>query len=127
MALKAAIVMSIISIALLVIYGADVVSAGSEKTGFLRMDPSIRGSIFGIIPSVMLILSYFITKKVPSKKVGGLIIAGGALIITGIVMIIVIQGSVMTERGVGEFGAVLVIGIFIAILGGIKIKKSPGG
>src|SRR2546425_11994091 len=81
MALKAAIIMSIISIAMLVTYGGDVISAGNEKTGFLHMDPSIRGSIFGIIPSAMLIISYFITRKEHNKKIGGLIMAGGILII----------------------------------------------
>lgn len=127
MALKAAIIMSVISIAMLVIYGGDVISAGNEKTGFLHMDPSMRGSIFGIIPSAMLIISYFITRKEHNKKIGGLIMAGGILIITGIGIIFAIQGSTMTERGIREFGAVLGIGIFIAILGGIKIKKSLRG
>jgi drug/metabolite transporter (DMT)-like permease len=124
MALKLSIIMSIISIIMLVIYGADVVSAGNEKTGFLHMDASVRGSIFGIIPSAMLITSYFITRKEPSKKVGGLIITGGALIIVGIVIILSVQENSITERGIREFGAVLAIGVFITILGGIKIKKS---
>lgn len=124
MMLKAAFVMSIISIVMLVLYGLDVVYAGNEKTGFLQMDPSIRGSIFGIIPSAMLIISYFITRKEPSDKLGALIIGGGALIIVGTGIILAMQGSGMTERGMREFGAVLAIGVFIAILGGIKIKKS---
>src|SRR2546426_1371608 len=96
MALKAAIIMSIISIAMLVTYGGDVISAGNDKTGFLHMDPSIRGSIFGIIPSAMLIISYFITRKEHNKKIGGLIMAGGILIIAGIGIIFAIQGS--TDR-----------------------------
>ena len=124
MALKVAFIMSIISIAMLIIYGLDVVYAGNEKTGFLHMDPSIRGSIFGIIPSAMLIISYFITRKESSTKLGALIIGGGALIIVGTGVILAMQGSGMGERGMREFGAVLSIGIFIAILGGIKIKKS---
>ena len=72
----------------------------------------------------MLITSYFITRKEPSKKVGGLIITGGALIIVGIVVILSVQENSITERGIREFGAVLAIGVFITILGGIKIKKS---
>lgn len=124
MALKAAIIMSVISIIMLVIYGADVMSAGSEKTGFLHMDPSIRGSILGGAPAAMLIISFFITRKEPSKKLGILLAIGGGLIIAGTGIILTMQGTVMTERGMREFGAVLVIGIIIAILGGIKIKKS---
>lgn len=127
MALKVAMIIAIISIAMLVTYGADVMSAGNEKMGFLHMDPSIRGSVFGIIPSAMLIISYFITRKEPDKKIGGLIIAGGLLILAGIGIIFATQGSAMTERAMREFGAVLGIGIFITILGGIKIKKSLRG
>ena len=124
MALKTAIVMSAISIIMLAIYGADVASSGNNKTGFLQMDASVRGSIFGIIPSAMLIISYFTTRKEPSSKLGGLIISGGALIIVGTGVILAMQGSAMNERGMREFGAVLAIGIVIAILGGLKIKKS---
>ncbi|VVC06196.1 Uncharacterised protein [uncultured archaeon] len=132
MALKAAIVMSVISIAMLAIYGADVMVAGhdtgndngNEKTGFLQMNASVRGSIFGIIPSAMLIISFFITRKEPSKKLGILITIGGALIIIGTAIILGMEGGNLPERAVREFGAVLAIGIIIAILGGLKIRKS---
>lgn len=124
MALKAAIIMSIVSIIMLVIYGADVASAGNAKSGFLQMVPSIRGSIFGGIPAAMLIISFFITRKEPSQKLGILEAIGGGLIIAGTGVILLLQGSTMEERGIREFGAVLAIGIIIAILGGVKIKKS---
>ena len=128
MAIKAAVIMSAISIAMLAIYGADVISAGPEngngaKNGFLQTNPSVRGSIFGIIPSAMLIISFFITRKEPSKKIGILIITGGTLIIIGTAIILAIGGT-LPNRAIGEFGAVLAIGIIITILGGIKIKKS---
>ncbi len=132
MALKAAIIMSLISIAMLVTYGADVMVDGhnagnvndNEKTGFLQMNPSVRGSIFGIIPSAMLIISFFITRKEPSQKIGILIIIGGALIIIGTSIILGMQGGDLPNRAVQEFGAVLAVGIIIAILGIIKIRKS---
>jgi len=132
MALKAAIVMSVISIVMLAIYGADVMAAGhdtgndngNEKTGFLQMDASIRGTIFGIIPAAMLIISFFITRKEPSKKLGVLIIIGGALIIIGTAVILGMEGNNVPDRAVREFGAVLAIGIVIVILGGLKIRKS---
>jgi drug/metabolite transporter (DMT)-like permease len=124
MSLKPAVIMSIISIIMLVIYGVDVMSAGNEKTGFLHMNPSIRGSILGGAPAAMLIISFFITRNEPSKKLGILITIGGALIIAGTGVILAIQGNAMTARGMREFGAVLVVGIIIVILGGIKIKKS---
>lgn len=129
-ALKAAMIMSAISIAMLAVYGADVIAAGpnadqSGKTGFLPMDASVRGSIFGIIPSAMLIASYFVTRKEPSKILGVLIIIGGGLIIAGTGVILAIQGGQSQDaRAMREFGAVLGIGIVIAILGSIKVRQA---
>jgi hypothetical protein len=132
MAIKVAIVMSVISIVMLAVYGADVMAAGhdtgndngNEKIGFLQMNASIRGSIFGIIPSAMLIISFFITRKEPSKKLGFLIITGGALINIGTAIILGMEGGELPQRAMREFGAVLAIGIIIAVLGGLKIRKS---
>lgn len=130
MALKAAVIMSIISIIMLAIYGTDVIAAGPEssqsgKTGFLQIDASSRGTIFGIIPSALLIISFFITRKEPSKTLGILIIIGGAMIIVGTGVILAIQGNQSQDsRAMREFGAVLGIGVIIAFLGGLKIKRS---
>ena len=125
MKLKIAIIISVISIVMLCLYGLDVIAANGGKTGFLPMGVSARGTIFGIIPSALLIISFFITRKDPSKKLGILIIIGGALIIAGTGIILVIQGSqAQDSRAVREFGAVLGIGIIIAILGIIKIRKN---
>ena len=123
MALKAAIVMSAVSIALLLIYGADVAAAGEAKTGFIPLDPSLRGTIFGGISSVMLIISFFITRQEKSKGLGVLIAIGGALIIIGSAAILSIRAGHLETRALAEFGSVLGVGIFIAILGIIKIKK----
>lgn len=122
---KIALAMSVVSIIMLCIYGLDVIAANGGKNGFLPMDVSVRGSIFGIIPSALLIISFFITRKEPSKKLGILIIIGGALIIAGTGIILALQGSQLQDsRGMREFGAVLGIGIIIAILGILKIRKS---
>lgn len=129
MKLKVGIVMSVISIIMLAVYGADSIMAitenlGVQSTAFLHTDVKTRGTVFGIIPSIMLIASFFITRKEPSKVLGILIIIGGALMIAGVGIIFALQGSAIPSAGQGEFGAVVGIGIFIAILGGIKIKKS---
>ncbi len=129
MALKAGIIMSVISIIMLAIYGADSIMAinenlGVQSTAFLHTDVKTRGTIFGIIPAAMLIASFFITRKEPSKILGILIIIGGGLMIAGVGIIFALQGSAIPDSGKGEFGAVVAIGIFIAILGGIKLKKS---
>ncbi|MGI0027217.1 MAG: hypothetical protein ACREAD_05180 [Nitrosopumilaceae archaeon] len=129
MALKAAIIMSAISIIMLVIYGADAIMAstenlGAQSTAFLNTDVKTRGTVFGIIPAAMLIISFFITRKEPSKGLGGLIIIGGALMIVGVGVILGLQGKSIQFSGMGEFGAVIGIGVIIVILGAIKIKKS---
>ena len=129
MALKIAIIISIISIILLAIYGADSLMAISENIGlqnsaFLQMDVKVRGVIFGMIPAALLVISYFITRQEPSKGLGGLLIIGGALMVGGVGLIFALQGSMIPSAGRGEFGAVIGIGIAIIILGVIKIKKS---
>jgi len=88
------------------------------------MDVKVRGVIFGMIPAALLIISYFITRKEASKGLGILIVIGGALMIVGVGIIFALQGSAIPDSGKGEFGAVVGIGIIIAILGGLKIKKS---
>lgn len=125
MKLQIAIIMSVVSIVMLCIYGSDVITANGKTSGFLPMDASTRGSIFGIIPSAMLIISFFMTRKDPSKKLGMLIIIGGALIIAGTGIILAMQGNPQQDsRSMREMGAVLGIGIIIAILGAIKIRKA---
>ena len=129
MALKVAMIISVISIILLVIYGADSIMAitehlGIQSTAFLQMDVKARGMIFGMIPAILLVISYFITRKDPSKVLGVLIIIGGALMAVGVGIIFTLQGSSIPAAGLREFGAVVGIGIVIMTLGGLKIKKS---
>ena len=129
MAIKIALIISVISIVLLAIYGADSILAITEKIGiqnsaFLNIDVKVRGMIFGLIPAALLIISYFITRKEPSKILGILIIIGGALMIIGVGIIFALAANQVPDSGKGEFGAVVGIGIIIAILGGLKIRKS---
>ncbi len=115
---------------MLAIYGSDVIVAGPSsstngQTGFLPMDDKTRGSIFGIIPSVMLIASFFITRKETSSMLGILIIIGGAMIIVGTGVILAISGNTsQNPQTMRDFGPVLGIGIVIIFLGGLKIKRS---
>ena len=129
MALKVAMIISVISIILLAIYGADSILAitenlGIQSTAFLQMDVKVRGMIFGMIPAALLIISYFITRKEPSKSLGVLIIIGGALMVAGVGIIFALQGSTIPSSGQREFGIVVGIGVVIIALGGLKIKKS---
>lgn len=128
MALKAAIVITAISVALLVIYGSDAAVGGGTGEGFLPFDHKVRGIGLGI-PSVALpIIAYVISKKEPSKTLGILIIISGLLTVIGSVAFLAMQGSVSTgeveKSRMSEFAPVIAIGLVIVGLGILKIKKS---
>ncbi len=119
-------VLSGISIILLVIYGADaMVGGGGAGEGFLPLDAMTRGIGLGMPPIILSFVAFFISKKSPFKVLGIMLIVTGVLIIIGGAMFFV--GAAETEnfaRMAGEGVGLLVIGIIITILGGIKIKKS---
>jgi len=119
-------VLSGISIILLVIYGADVmVGGGGGGDGFLPFDAMTRGIGFGMPPIILSFIAFFISKKPPFKGLGIMLIITGVLIIIGGAMSVASAGeSENTARMTGEGGGLIAIGAIIAILGGIKIKKS---
>ena len=129
MVLKVGIALSIISIILLSIYGVDAImtikeNSGSQNTAILHMDAKSRGMIFGLIPAILLIVSFFITRKEPSKILGILIIIGGALMVIGVGIILALPNNNIPSAAKGEFGGVVGIGIAIASLGVIKVLRS---
>jgi len=119
-------VISGISIVLLVIYGIDVIVGGGDAgEGFLPFDAMTRGVAFGLPPIILSIIAFFMAKKPPYRGLGIMLIITGVLVIIG--GIISTTNAVETEnsaRMMGEGGSLIVIGIIIAILGAIKIKKS---
>ncbi|MGI0011084.1 MAG: hypothetical protein ACREAE_06775 [Nitrosopumilaceae archaeon] len=127
MALKAAIVITSISIALLIIYGADAAIGGGTGQGFLPFDHKVRGVALGI-PSVALpIIAYVTTRKDTSKLLGILIIASGLLTLIGSVAFLAMQDSNttgMAKDRSSEFAPIIAIGALIVGLGIMKIKKS---
>ena len=127
MTVKTAVIITLISIVLLVIYGADAAVGGGTGDGFLPFDHKVRGVGLGI-PSVILpIIAYFITKKEPSKILGVLIIISGLLTVIGSVAFLAMQDSTSTDTSknrMTEFVPVIAVGVFIIALGTLKIKKS---
>ena len=119
-------VISGISIVLLVIYGIDVIVGGGDAgEGFLPFDAMTRGVAFGLPPIILSIIAFFMAKKPPYRGLGIMLIITGVLVIIG--GIISTTNAVETEnsaRMMGEGGSLIIIGIIIAILGAIKIKKS---
>ncbi len=123
-----AIIITSISIALLVIYGADVAAGSGTEQGFLPFDHKARGILLGLTGSALPIIGYFISRKEPSKILGIMIIISGLLIVVGSATFLAIQSMEKTD-GIGrnamaEFVPVIAVGAFITALGVIKIKKS---
>jgi len=122
-------VLSGISIILLIIYGADaIVGGGGAGDGFLPLDAMTRGIGLGMPPIILSFVAFFISKKPPFKGLGIMLIVTGILIIIGGAIFVV--GAAEAEnlaRMAGEGGGLIIIGVIIAILGGIKIKKSRTG
>jgi len=128
MAVKAAIVITVISIGLLIIYGADV-AAGQGTEGFLPFDAKTRGIGLGMPALILPIIGYFISTKNPSKTLGVLLIISGVLTAGGVASSLAMGGDIesMDESKrnlIAEFVPIIAVGIFIIALGAIKIKKS---
>ena len=124
MALKAAaMALTGIAIALLVLYGADVaVSMGNaDKEGFLPLDDMQRGMGLGGPAIVLPIIAFFIAIREKSKGLGGLIIISGILILVGGIAMIATPAPEGAERSPIMLFAPAIIQL---VLGAIKIVKS---
>ncbi len=126
--LKAALIMTGISIALLVIYALDV--AVNEITGdsFLGTDPMARGIGLGMPALILPIISFFISRKEKSGMLGIMLIISGMLIIIGGIALFVLEPSLEAQesgRSIMERAAPLLVGGALTVaLGAIKLKKS---
>jgi len=128
MIIKIPVIITLISIGLLLIYGADAAIGGGTDQGFLPFDHKVRGVALGIPSVVLPIIAYFISKGVPSKMLGVLIVISGLLTVVGSVAFLAMQSSISTiepdKNIMSEFAPVIAVGVFIVVLGAIKIKKS---
>jgi hypothetical protein len=130
MAKAAALIITGIAIALLIIYGADAAAgAGNpDHQGFLDMDHKTRGLGLGGPAMVLPIIAYFISRNDSSKGLGGMIIITGILIIIGAVTVIGMADLSETEETARnplmETAPLLIVGGIQMGLGVLKIKKS---
>ncbi len=130
MALTAALIITGIAIGLLVIYAADVavVEITGNEEGFIPFDHKTRGMGLGLPALILPFIAYFISRKEPSKGLGGMIIVAGFLIIFGGAFVIGNADPVEAEasgRNVMSEAAPLIVAGAIQIgLGILKIKKS---
>ena len=130
MAKAVALVITGISIALLVIYGADA-AAGAGNTdhqGFLDMDHKTRGLGLGGPAMVLPLIAYFISRNDSSKGLGGMILATGILIIIGAITVIgmadLSEAEETARNPLMETAPLLIVGGIQMGLGVLKIKKS---
>ena len=130
MAKSASIIITGISIALLVIYGADaaVGADNPDHQGFLDMDHKTRGYGLGGPAMVLPIIAYFITRSDSSKGLGGMIIITGILIIIGAVTVIgmadLSEAQETARNPFMQTAPLLVVGGIQMGLRILKIKKS---
>ena len=130
MAKAAALVITCISIALLVMYGADAAVGmdDPDKQGFLDMDHMTRGLGLGGPAMVLPLIAYFISRNDSSKGLGGMILITGILIIIGAVTVIgmadLSEVTETTRNPLMEVAPLLIVGGIQMGLGILKIKKS---
>jgi len=130
MAKAVALVITGISIALLVIYGADAAVGASnpDHQGFLDMDHMTRGLGLGGPAMVLPLIAYFISRNDSSKGLGGMILVAGILIIIGAVTVIgmadLSEADETARNPLMEVAPLLIVGGVQMGLGVLKIKKS---
>ena len=126
MAIKAALIMTGVAIALLVIYGADVAAGGGTGTGFLPFDHKVRGIALGGPAMILPIIGFFISRKESSKQLAVMLFVVGILIIIGGAVVISMPPSETAETGrnaITESVPLIGVGAFIIGLGAVKIRK----
>lgn len=118
MAVRVAQGLVIVSLALLLIYGADAgAKQGKEEDGFLPIDSKTRGIGFGVPPIILSTIAFFISMKEKSTFVSVLLLVNGVLIMIGGIMPVV--------AGKIEFGLpILGAGIWILALGIVKSARA---
>ena len=130
MAKAAAIIITGIALALLIIYGADAAAAvdNPDKQGFLAMDHKTRGFGLGGPAMVLPLIAYFISRNDSSKGLGAMIVITGILIIIGAATVIGMADSSEAQDTARnpfmEVVPLLVVGGIQMGLGILKIKKS---
>jgi len=129
MALTPALIITGIAIALLVVYGMDVVVGYSSDSGegFIPFDHKTRGMGLGLPALILPIIAFFISRKDPSKVLGIMIIIAGILIIIGGAVVIGNADAMEEATGrsiLAETIPLIVAGLIQIGLGILKIKKS---
>ena len=125
MARSVATALLIVSLILLLVYGADVAVASfsQQRQGFLPFDEAIRGVAFGGSAVIMSIIAFVIARKEYSPIVSALLFVNGGLIIAGMIALVA-QGSVRSEDTssiLRSIGPTIAMGALLIGLGAWKL------
>ncbi len=126
---KIAILLTLASIALLIVYAVDV-SLEKGDDGFLPFDARARGFALGIPSVIFPLIAFGITLKVSSRNLGILLLFDGIIIVIGSTAFISLQESretvdeIVIMENLRSFAPVIVMGIFVIFLGIWKSIKS---
>ena len=129
MTLTPALIITGIAIALLVVYGMDVVVGYSTDSGegFIPFDHQTRGMGLGLPALILPIIAFFISRKESSKGLGIMIIVAGILIIIGGAVVIGNAEAMEDASGrsvLAEIIPLIIAGLVQIGLGILKIRKS---
>ena len=114
----------VVSLILLLVYGADVAVASfsPQRQGFLPFDEAVRGVAFGGGAVIMSIIAFVIARKQYAPIVSALLFVNGGLIIAGMIALVV-QGSVAsqdTSSILRSIGSTIAMGALLIGLGAWK-------
>ncbi|HKG29647.1 MAG TPA: hypothetical protein VKA91_00125 [Nitrososphaeraceae archaeon] len=123
-------ILLIVSLILLVIYGADVLTAsinspaGLRGKGFLPFEEEIRGGALGGGAVIMSIVGFILSRKEPSKTISLLLFINGGLIIVGIIITIALANVSSEDTGGMErtAGFTILLGAILIGLGVWKVR-----
>jgi hypothetical protein len=121
---KIAIILLLISLALLIIYGLDVMVATRSQTnnemGFLPLNESVRGAIFGGGAVALSVIGFAVGRKEPNKMVSILLFINGGLIILGLLILMSTLNLESQKGAMRTIGSTMLLG---GILIGLGIAK----
>lgn len=128
---KIAIILLLISLGLLIIYGLDVmvasqfqtdaVSGGGGGQGFLPLNESVRGSIFGGGAVALSIIGFALGRKESNKTIPILLFINGGLIILGLLIIMAMSNFEIDQNTIRTIGSTMLLGGILIGLGIAKI------
>ena len=126
---KIAIILLLISLGLLIIYGLDVMVASQSPTdavtgggqGFLPLNESVRGSIFGGGAVALSIIGFALGRKESNKTIPILLFINGGLIILGLLIIMAMSNFEIDQNTIRTIGSTMLLGGILIGLGIAKI------